>query len=253
MATIYLDRAPAARKPRLIGGLLAAVLQVGLGLAIWFGFSPQIVRSGIQTALTSLDLRPPPPSPKPPPPPRQPAHAASGRAAPAHLRAHAAAIVAPQVVPLKPPPVPAAIVAGTAADNAAGAAPVAGPGSGAGGQGAGTGAGDSGSGEGSGGRDVELVGGRIKDSDTPPALRDAPFTGTTRVAVDVSDRGRVTACRLMRSSGNGLLDGITCQLIIARFRFRPALDDQGHPRASQIIYDHDWEISGKFQSDPQGR
>lgn len=238
-----------ARPSRVIARVLAATLQLAIALLVWTGFSPQIVRTGVQDALTSLDLRSSPPKPPPRPPKRRPAHAASGRAAPAHIRSHAAPIVAPPVPVLKPPPVPAAIVAGAGVQTAAGAAPVPGPGSGAGGTGQGTGSGTTGDGEGDGGRDVELIGGRIKDGDIPQALRNAPFTGTTRVAVTVDAKGRVAACRTLRSSGNGVLDELTCRLIFQRFRFRPALDAQGRAEGDRITYDQDWTIAGHFDDD----
>jgi protein TonB len=251
---MYLTDVPAARSSRLIGGALAALLQLALVVLVWTGFSPQIVRTGVQNALTSLDLRAPPKPPPPPPPaPRHPAHAASGRAAPAHIRAHAAPFVAPPVPPLKPPPVIAAPVAGVGSQNVAGAAPVPGPGSGAGGVGLGTGSGGEGNGEGDGGRDVELTGGRIKDSDIPPVLRGAAFSGTTRVRVEVSEKGRVTGCRMLHSSGNSMLDDLTCRLIFQRFRFRPALDEQGRARSDSIIYEQEWTVSGQFEADTPGR
>jgi protein TonB len=250
---MYAADAGRARPSRLIGGVLAAVLQLALIVLVWTGFSPQFVRNGVQNALTSLDLRVPP---KPPPPPRAAphrAHAASGKAAPAHIRSHAAPIVAPPVPVLKPPPVPAASIAGNGVQNAAGAAPVPGPGSGAGGIGQGTGSGGSGDGEGDGGRDVELTSGRIKDSDIPPALRGAPFSGTTRAQVEVGASGRVSGCRTLRSSGNATLDELTCRLIVQRFRFRPALDEQGRARADTIIYEQEWVVAGQFESDDPAR
>lgn len=227
---------------------MAAALQLAIAVLVWTGFSPQIVRNSVQTALTSLNLHAPP-APPPAPPPRHPAHARSGRSAPAHIRSHAAPIVAPAVTPLKPPPVPAAIIAGAGVRTAAGAAPVPGPGSGAGGTGHGSGSGNSGDGEGDGGRDVELIGGRIKDSDIPQALRAAPFAGTTRAEVAVTAQGRVAACHILHSSGNSLLDDLTCRLIFQRFRFRPALDGQGRARSDSIIYEQEWMVAGHFDDD----
>lgn len=238
-------QAPDLYRSRLTSAGLAALLQLAILLLIWTGFNAQVVRTGLQSALTSLDVRNPPP----PPPPRHQAHARSGRAAPANMRAHAAPIVAPLVAPLKPPPVAAAIIAGAANQNAAGAASLPGPGSGAGGQGQGTGSGDNGDGDGSGGRDVELMHGRINDGDIPSALRNAAFAGTTRVEVAVGTRGQVTGCRTLRSSGSSLLDNLTCRLIFQRFRFRPTLDAQGRAQPDSVTYDQDWAISGQFGDD----
>jgi len=250
---MYAQNVRTARPSRLIGGILAAALQLALVVVVWTGFSPQIVRSGVQTALTSLDLRTPPPPPPPPPPrsrPRRPAHAASGRAAPPHARAHATPVVAPAVPPLKPVPVVAAKFAGTGTQSAQGAA-LAGQGSGAGGEGQGTGSGGAGNGEGAGGDGAELIRGEIRNSDIPQSLRSAPFSGTTRTTIAVDANGRVSGCRIVRSSGNSLLDDLTCRLIFQRFRFNPARDDQGRPEPDTIDYDQEWTITGKF-GDLQG-
>jgi periplasmic protein TonB len=38
------------------------------------------------------------------------------------------------------------------------------------------------------------------------------------------------------------LDQIACQLIEQRFRFRPALDEDGRPVASTLVENHTWNI-----------
>ena len=116
----------------------------------------------------------------------------------------------------------------------------------AGGTGNGTGAGANGSGEGDGGNDAELIAGRIADADIPQSVRAAAFSGTTRAEIGVSVTGQVTGCRISRSSGNSLLDGTTCRLIIQRFRFHPARDAQGHARPDSVTYEQEWTISGHF-------
>ena len=45
----------------------------------------------------------------------------------------------------------------------------------------------------------------------------------------VSPQGRVTACRVERSSGSAALDDKTCQIMLRRARFSPARDAQGAP------------------------
>lgn len=250
---MYAPNSRTASPSRLICGALAAVLQLAVVILVWTGFSPQIVHNGLQNALTSLDFRQPekPPLPRQPSP-RRSTHSVSGHAAAAHIHSHAAAIVAPAVIALTPPPVVAATAPGTGNQASAGAAPIQGPGSGAGGNGQGTGSGNSGDGEGDSGRDVELIGGRIKDSDIPQALREAPFSGTTRTEVGVTPRGKVSTCRTLRSSGNSVLDELTCRLILQRFRFRPALDARGQPQGDHIIYSQDWAISGQFEDGSAG-
>ncbi|MDP9055955.1 MAG: energy transducer TonB, partial [Pseudomonadota bacterium] len=162
-----------------------------------------------------------------------------------HAHAHATAVVAPPVPPLKPVPIIATKVAGTGAQNAQGAA-LAGSGSGAGGEGQGTGSGGAGNGDGDGGDGAELISGQIRNSDIPQSLRSAPFSGITRTTIAVDATGRVTGCRIVRSSGNGMLDGLTCRLIFQRFRFHPARDDQGRAQPDTFDYDQEWTITGQF-------
>jgi protein TonB len=244
------DSTAASGRKRLVSGLLAAGLQAGLVLVLLYGLAAPSLRAGMQSALTSLDLRTLPP-PAPPPQPSRHAARRAGQAAPPARRAQAAPFVAPRVVPLKPPPViPVAPVSGQGVASSAGAA-AAGNGSGADGQGNGTGAGGAGEGDGGGDGDgAELVSGRIKSSDTPANLFHAPFSGTTRALVLIDARGGVADCRIQRSSGNATLDALTCRLIAARFRFRSARDAAGRAVAGKIIYEHDWEVGGGFDSDP---
>ncbi len=244
---------PAANgRKRFVSGVLAVGLQAGLALVLLYGLAAPTFRAGMQSALTSLNLRTPPPPP--PPPPRSPRHAAraAAAAAPPARRALAAPVVAPRVVPLKPPPpIPVAPVAGQGAAPGAGAA-AAGTGSGADGQGNGSGAGGAGDGDGDG-DGAELVSGRIKSSDTPANLFHAPFSGTTRALVAIDAAGRVSDCRIQHGSGNATLDALTCRLITTRFRFRPARDSAGRAVAGRIIYDHEWEVSGGFDSESPGQ
>lgn len=235
-------------RTRLASALLAAALQAGLILMLLYGLAAPALHTTMQAALTSLDLRTPPPLPPP-----QPQHAArrTGAAAAPARRALAAPFVAPRVTPLKPPLlIPVAPIAGAGTAPGSGAA-AAGNGSGAAGQGNGTGAGGAGDGDG-GGDDPELVSGRIKPSDTPGHSFQAPFSGMTSALVMIDATGKVTDCRIDHASGNATLDALTCRLITTRFRFRPARDRAGRAIAGKIIYDHDWEVGGTFDSVPPG-
>jgi protein TonB len=227
---------------RLVSGILSLALQAGLIIALLYGLAAPTIRAGMQSALTSLDLRTPPPAP---PPPASHAARRGAKPAPPAPRAQPAPVVAPRVVPLNPPPIiPVAPIPAQGAATTAGAA-AAGAGSGAGGQGNGTGAGGGGDGDGDG-DGAELVSGRIKSSDTPGNLFHAPFSGTTTALVLIDATGAMTACQTERSSGNATLDTLTCHLIATRFRFRPAHDPAGRAVAGKIIYEHDWEIDGGF-------
>ncbi|WP_375403766.1 TonB family protein [uncultured Sphingomonas sp.] len=66
----------------------------------------------------------------------------------------------------------------------------------------------------------------------PPAARRAGAEGRVSVSVDVGTDGRVIACRVTSSSGNGDLDAATCRLTTRNGRFEPARDASGAPTAS---------------------
>jgi TonB family protein len=65
-------------------------------------------------------------------------------------------------------------------------------------------------------------------SDTYPvaAMRNKA-QGDTRVSVTVDRYGYPTACRVLQSAGHGALDAASCDLILKRGRFFPALDKAG--------------------------
>jgi protein TonB len=54
------------------------------------------------------------------------------------------------------------------------------------------------------------------------------YAGTARFDLSVSASGRVTDCRITRSTGHSALDDATCTLIAKRARFKPATDASGN-------------------------
>ncbi|MDE1917200.1 MAG: TonB family protein [Sphingomonadales bacterium] len=237
--------AMADKRPSRVGAAcLSAGLEIGVALLLWLGLAPpQGLREALRSSLTAITLAPPPPPPAPViPPPRHMHHRPAGRASPANLRARAAPVFAERQVLIPPAPMPVAAKPATGAQAQSGAAPVPGPGTGAGGQGHGTGSGASGNGDGDGGSDPDWVGGRIKPSDYPLAAREAQAQGTTSVTISVSAQGRPSACRLTHSSHSRDLDAATCDLVMRRFRFRPARDSAGHAVAGEVDYDQEWTL-----------
>ena len=129
-----------------------------------------------------------------------------------------------------------------------GAALQPGLGSGAGGQGSGTGSGTGGNGPGGGsgsgdggGSDAEWTGGKIKNGDYPKALREAHVSGTTVTEISVSPAGRPSACRVIQTSGSRELDAATCQLIMQRFKFKPARNAAGQAISGAVEYEQEWD------------
>lgn len=127
---------------------------------------------------------------------------------------------------------------------AVGGAADAGRGTGAGGAGSGSGGG--GMGTGGEGSPARLVAGTIRDRDYPRAARRDRIQGVVTVRFTVGTDGRVSDCVVARSSGSALLDESTCRLIEARFRYAPARDAAGVPRAEQRGWRQDWWL------EPQG-
>ncbi len=96
--------------------------------------------------------------------------------------------------------------------------------------------------------DVRLRGG-IADPAGATIERALPalgYEGVTEVSVGKTVRftieasGRVSGCRISRSSGDAALDSTTCRLIEARFRFRPATNARGEPVASPYGWRQSW-------------
>ena len=215
---------------------LAVALAVGVGLIS--GLDLSVVRRASE-AINALAVPNPPSTPEPVPADK-PADAASGEASAPNRHAKPAPLEAPRpiVPPITPPDTSAAPKAGDGSETAAGAAPVAGQGTGAGGHGDGLGAG--GSGTGTGGTRPAWRSGAIVDADYPKAARRAKIGGEVEVRFTVQPTGRVTQCRVSRSSGYASLDSTTCRLIEERFRFRPATDAGGRAIASDYGWRQNW-------------
>lgn len=237
-------------RDRWIAATAAVAVQVLVGYALIAGLAVGFPRTAEQALkLFTADPPPPPPKPRVIPAPRIAAKRPEGRASPPNLRSRATAIAAPEpivVIPLPPPPVITAPKPFTATDATSGSATIRGPGTGAGGIGDGFGSGGNGDGDGSGaGRDEtppRFVKGRMSTSDLPETLFATGFHGTVGVRYVVARDGRVPECEVTRSSGNTMVDTITCQQIRDRFRFRPSLDSAGRPVAATIVENHRWDI-----------
>lgn len=224
---------------RAASGIAAAGAVIAVGWVMATGFDLTIVRKA-QDAISAIAIPAPAPS-KPPVPAEARNDTASGEASAANRRAKAAAVAAPQtrLPPIIPPPVSAAPRPGTGNEASAGATPEPGPGSGAGGQGDGTGSGGSGRGMGGGTRPAWLSG-RIADRDYPGSASRARVGGEVEVRFTIEASGRVTRCRVSRSSGDAALDSTTCRLIEDRFRFRPATNARGEAIASEYGWRQSW-------------
>jgi len=222
-----MERIDPGRRARLTSAFCVAALHGLVLLAMILGPTGALpIRDS--SSLVLFDVAEPPPPPEIPSPART--EAEEGAASPANLRAKPAPVVVPppRVQLPAPSPIAAAPIAGPGAAPDAGAADRPGPGTGAGGKGTGTGSGDGGSGTGGGaGQRARLRSGTIVDADYPRAASRARAEGAVTVRFRIAPDGRVSGCRVTRSSGNGDLDEATCRLIEERFRYEPARDGAG--------------------------
>jgi len=224
-------------RPRERALALAAVVivQLALGFALLTGLRVQFSRAveGVQR-LVQVDIPPVPPPraeierPKRSDRRREAAPKAEKKllgGSPGPQPAHAAPSVTP-VIAVQPTVAPSGGGTGTG--------PALGSGSGSGTGGSGFGDGDG------GGTDAEQIAGAIAPSDYPRNLRRAGIGGTVYFAFTVGVNGRVTRCRLNRTSGVPELDALTCRLVMQRFVYRPSTDSRGRPVPAEVEGEHEW-------------
>ena len=224
------------------GGALIAAIAIGLGLVS--GLDLDVVRKASE-AITAIAIPAPPPPREQVVPQKAPNEKASGKASAANKHAKAAPVFAPKAkLPPIVPPVAAAPRPGIGSEASAGATPTPGPGSGAGGRGDGTGAGGTGSGAG-GGTKAVWRSGTIRDRDYPREASRAKTGGEVEVRFTIEASGRVSGCRVTRSSGDASLDETTCRLIEDRFRFKPATNAAGDNISSQYGWRQSWWLEGR--------
>jgi len=163
---------------------------------------------------------------------------ASGEAA---AQAKPKEVSAPPVRTLKKEVQPVPPVSSTGDESRSGAAEI-GAGTGGGAPGIGTGSG--GEGTGTGGvpfaRHAEKIAGEIRAKDYPRSSAGQRDGAYVIVHYTVTPEGRVRDCRVARSSGNGEVDRITCQLITERFRYRSAIDGNGNPVSEKVGWKQWW-------------
>lgn len=222
------DRAKAIFAVVAVHAAIAALILTSPGTVSMIGESEPTVLIDIK------ELPPPPPEPQPKADRVKEEEGAAGK------KAEPTPIVAPKpriVVPAKPPVV-AAPIAGTGASANAGAA-TSGSGPGAGGSGSGRGGG--GAGDYSGYSPALLVRnvGR-RDYRTLAAGR-LP-TGSAMVSLRVQTNGSATNCRVVRSSGDAVIDSGLCPLLTQRLRFKPARDNQERPIPYTLEYVANWRL-----------
>ena len=216
---------------------IAAVVAVHVVLAfvILSGLKGGVLRTAVES-LTTIDIREPPPPPPVQPPPKpapkpQPVKKPEGAEA---RKAQPTPIVAPKPKLAVPSPIPAATVAGTGSSAN----------SGAGLAGNGTGAGGAGNGPGGGGNFAGFTPAhrisKIPDREYRLLAATGLRSGSVGVTIRVNPDGSVSNCRIARSSGDGSVDGLMCQLTLRYIRFEPAHDPYGRAIAQDVTFFPNW-------------
>jgi protein TonB len=206
------DRAKAMSAALAVTAILGAGLIAGLNVD-----KVQQAVERLRTFEISLPRPPPAPTPRPRVQPQK-----KQQAAPAAPKA--SPVVAPKPkVPL--PPVQAVAAApqpGTGASSSIGQ----------GGAGSGTGAGGTGNGLGIGGgggnTPARLIS-NLSRSDYRALTGRRMSAGSAGLAIGIAPNGRVSSCRVERSSGDPVIDSGLCPLVQSRLFFAPARNAQGQP------------------------
>ena len=215
--------------------LLHVVLFYGLIRALAPDFTAGVedtVTEAFTVTITAPMEEPEPPEPQPAP--DEGAQGDPGREAVPQPRAEPT----PRIRVREDPPAPRATSTGAARTSGA---TDDGAGTGAAGSGDGTGSGRGGAGQ--GGPPVQasppVLVQSISDSSLfpiPPGGRQARVGRSAVARLDVSAQGRVTGCRIVRSSGFLETDTVLCRLAPDNIRFEPARDSNGNAIASVFGY-----------------
>lgn len=207
------------RRTKALVAVCTALLMVGLAVFMVRAFAPNFAAKVTETVLATFTVTITAP-PDPPPPKEKPK--AVGDQGEAGKKAVPREVKVPQPkVAVATLPAPKASSTGQA--NTSGAAN----------QGGGTGAGGTGNGTGGGkSSKAEHIGGQInnaRDFPIPPGGREARVGKVVVLDLSISPAGKVTNCKIHKSSGFPDTDATACVLAMQRLRFRPATNAAGQP------------------------
>lgn len=201
---------------RMVSIIIVALIHAVLGYAFISGLGIKYVKKAAEqlNVIDVADEPPPPEEPPPPPPPDQPVPPPPvyvpppkvqmpAPSAPVLPRAPLPPVLPPAPTAPPPPPPPAVSKAADARGD---------PSS------------------------------WITSDDYPPSALRANAEGTTGIAWDINEQGRVENCRVTSSSGNSDLDETACRLITRRGRYKAAVDQNGNPIRSSSSRRVRWQI-----------
>lgn len=82
----------------------------------------------------------------------------------------------------------------------------------------------------------------VLDSDYRANWLRQGLSGAARFTLSIDAAGKVTGCTITRSTGHGVLDAATCELVTKRARFDAARDGTGKPVAGSFNGAINWRI-----------
>lgn len=223
------------RKPKPGTIVLIVLLHIAAIYGLARAFAPGMVATAEQSIVSTFTVTVTTPDEPPPPPEENEPVPDQGAAGDPGKKATPKPVTAPKVPIPQDAPMPKA--SSTGSDDTSGAKET-GEGTGAAGQGEGTGSGNSGSGRGGVAvtKAVKIAGSisSAQDYPVPEGGRQARFGTSVSVAILVGKDGLPKRCRVFRKSPFPETDRITCDLAMARFRFKPATDANGEPVESEF-------------------
>src|SRR6185312_1055615 len=83
--------------------------------------------------------------------------------------------------------------------------------------------------------------------DYPAEAQRKGIEGRSGFEVDVDTQGKPTACRITHSSGSPILDQTTCDVVLKRAQFEPAMS-HGHAVAGRYSQTATWKLQGTTPS-----
>jgi len=202
----------------MIGLVVAAIVHVALGYALVTGLAYEAVKKAVER-VTTVDIEEPPPEEEPPPPPPDPdvppPPPIVAPPPPINIAPAPPKIQAQPNIPPPRPVVPIAVPAPPAPPSKARAATPDGQ---------------------------ARWQRRIIENYPARAIRQE-LEGTVGLSVSIDASGRVTGCRVTRSSGHDILDEAACTDYTRYARFNPALDDAGNPTSGSFAQSIRYQIN----------
>jgi protein TonB len=232
--SFYAANATYADRTKAVAAVV--LVHVALAFVILAGLNVRTIGHAVDHLRTFNVVEIPPPPPEPPPPPAKKAQRAKREAGAPAKKAEATPVVAPKAKIRTRPlsPVIASPVAGTGSASRSGASTA----------GNGTGAGGNGNGPGGGGDYAEFTPARriskIPDREYRRLAATGIHNGSVGITIKVNTDGRISNCRIARSSGDGYADSTMCRLAQQYVRFRPARDPAGQPVAQDVTWYPNW-------------